>query len=240
MPKLDWIAVQDAFDKKKDIGAVGFVGNDIVTIVSFYDAADANRDGEVSWGEWLVSKNPIISTDGINITEVCQAAKYDMRILQRDASIIDMANKQFMEFATGLVMDGVYAVYFFLVVLSVIWLAVTLSQIARVLDEKGDEVHAQLLSQDAAEERPKIERTRSFTISPPRVTIVSRTTSSSTVPTRASTWPLVSACTVAWAIAWPSCSSRSYGRNCSRASTTSRSSASRKSCSPTSCAATPR
>jgi len=112
MPKLDWIAVQDAFDKKKDIGAVGFVGNDIVTIVSFYDAADANRDGEVSWGEWLVSKNPIISTDGINITEVCQAAKYDMRILQRDASIIDMANKQFMEFATGLVMDGVYAVYF--------------------------------------------------------------------------------------------------------------------------------
>ncbi|MDF1872433.1 hypothetical protein [Vannielia sp.] len=112
MPSIEWIAIQDPLDSTKDIGAVGFVGNDVVTIVSFYEGADADRSGDVSMGEWLVSKLSPLSVDGMAITQVCMAAKYDDRIFMRDMSIIEMANKQFAQFATSLVMDGIYAVYF--------------------------------------------------------------------------------------------------------------------------------
>jgi hypothetical protein len=46
------------------------------------------------------------------VTEVAMAARLDMRVLERDASFAHMAASMFTNFASGLIADGVYAVYF--------------------------------------------------------------------------------------------------------------------------------
>ncbi|HHC74070.1 MAG TPA: hypothetical protein ENK78_03225 [Thiothrix sp.] len=104
---IDWVIVKKF---KKEIGAVGFINNNVAVIVAFYDDRDGNKDGNVSVGEWLATKFSRI--EGKAITEVAMAARYDMDILQRDMSFHSMANKLFIKFAQGLVADAIYTVYF--------------------------------------------------------------------------------------------------------------------------------
>ncbi|KAG1648227.1 Protein ClpV1 [Nymphon striatum] len=108
--KLEWMLVHKFGDAP--IGAVGFLGNDAVSVVAFYDDKDGNSDGKVSIGERLAAMLSPISLEGRNVTEVAMQAKYDLDILQRDASFANMATKLFLNFARGLVLDGIYAVYF--------------------------------------------------------------------------------------------------------------------------------
>jgi hypothetical protein len=106
---IDWVVVRKF---QKEIGAVGFINNNVAVIVAFYDDRDGNKDGNVSVGEWLASKLSPISIEGKAVTEVAMAARHDMDILQRDMSFYSMANKLFINFAQGLVADAVYKVYF--------------------------------------------------------------------------------------------------------------------------------
>lgn len=106
---IDWVIVKRF---KKEIGAVGFINNNVAVIVAFYDDRDGDKDGNVSVGEWLATKLSPISIEGKAITEVAMSARYDMDILQRDMSFYSMANKLFLNFAKGLVADAVYKVYF--------------------------------------------------------------------------------------------------------------------------------
>lgn len=108
--KLDWVLVHKF--GSEPIGAVGFLGNDAVSVVAFFDDKDGNSDGKVSIGERLAAMLSPISLEGRNVTEVAMQAKYDLDILQRDASFANMATKLFLNFARGLVLDGIYAVYF--------------------------------------------------------------------------------------------------------------------------------
>ncbi|MDF3416138.1 hypothetical protein HKX54_16320 [Sulfitobacter sp. M57] len=108
--KMEWVLVQKY--GTEPIGAVGFIGKDAVSVVAFFDDRDGNSDGKISIGERLAAMLSPISIEGRNVVEVAMQARYDLDILQRDASFGNMASKMFLNFARGLVLDGVYAVYF--------------------------------------------------------------------------------------------------------------------------------
>lgn len=107
---LEWVLIHKF--GKDPIGAVGFLGNDAVTVVAFYDDRDGNQDGDVSLGEKVVSAVFPISLEGRSVTEVAMQARIEMDVLKRDASFAQMAAQLYLNFARGLVMDGIYAVYF--------------------------------------------------------------------------------------------------------------------------------
>ncbi len=107
---VSWIEIYD-YDPDP-IGAIGFVGNKAVIVVSYYDDADGDRSGSVGWGEWIVSKLSPISLEGKAVTEVAMAARLNMDVLQKDASFQREASRMFVKFANSMIVDGVYAAYF--------------------------------------------------------------------------------------------------------------------------------
>lgn len=108
--EIDWYVVKGLCDR--EIGALGFIGNKVAVITSFYEDYDGNQDGKVSWGEWIAAKLSPISINNKAVTEVAMAARLDLDVLQRDPTFYDEANRMFLQFAAGLVADGLYAVYF--------------------------------------------------------------------------------------------------------------------------------
>lgn len=108
--EIDWHIVTS--HGGKEIGALGFIGNKVAVITAFYDDRDGNKDGRVSWGEWAAAKLSPISVKGVAVTEVAMAARYDMEVLRRDSSFHREAAQMFVNFAAGLVADGIYAAYF--------------------------------------------------------------------------------------------------------------------------------
>lgn len=106
---FDWVLVTRF---GKTIGAVGFLGNDAVAVTAFYDDADGNKDGKVSIGEWVASKISPIGIRGSAVVEVAMAARTDFDILMRDAGFAQMAMQMWLNFARGLIADGIYTAYF--------------------------------------------------------------------------------------------------------------------------------
>lgn len=109
--KITWVVIADAIDKTKPIGAVGFIGGKAAVVVSFYEDYDANRDGSVGWGEWLAATLAPVDVTGRYSVEVAQIAKTNFEVLRRDGSFKTVAEKMLLNFAVGLVADGVYATY---------------------------------------------------------------------------------------------------------------------------------
>lgn len=107
---MDWIVIKG--HGNIDIGAVGFLGNDAVAVVAFFDDLDGDKSGDVGIGEWIAGKISPISMEGSAVTEVAMAGRFNMDILQRDPSFSQMAADMFSNFARGLVIDGIFAVYF--------------------------------------------------------------------------------------------------------------------------------
>jgi len=110
MAEIEWVEVKGI--KGKSIGAIGFIGNNAVAVATFIEDEDGNEDGEVSWGEWIASKVSPLSLDGYAATKVAMAARVDMDILMRDPSFNQMAMNMYLNFARGLIADGVWTVYF--------------------------------------------------------------------------------------------------------------------------------
>src|SRR5262249_31708980 len=106
--KIEWLAVERS---NKLIGAVGFIGNKAVAISAFYDDADGNMDGVVSWNEWLWSKVSF-NNSGLAVTDVAMQARFSLTIVGRDPSFNQVAVSVLATFAQGLVAQGVYMVYF--------------------------------------------------------------------------------------------------------------------------------
>jgi hypothetical protein len=107
---IDWIVIKD--NSNREIGAIGFIGSRAAIVAAFYDDRDANKDGRVSWGEAIVSFISPISLKNRAVTEVAMAARLEMSVLERDASFHQEAARIYVNFASGLIADGVYAAYF--------------------------------------------------------------------------------------------------------------------------------
>lgn len=107
---IDWVLIKKW--GPEPIGAIGFLGNEAVSIIAFYDDRDGNKDGRVSTGEWIASKLSPISMEGSAVVEVAMQARIEMEVLRRDPGFPNMAANLFLNFARGLVLDGIYAAYF--------------------------------------------------------------------------------------------------------------------------------
>ncbi len=107
---IDWVLIKKW--KPEPIGAIGFIGNDAVMVVAFFDDRDGNQDGKVTWGEKAAYFISPFSLEGMAITEVAMQARVEMDVVMRDPSFQRMASNMFLSFAEGLVKDGIYAVYF--------------------------------------------------------------------------------------------------------------------------------
>ncbi len=105
---IEWIVI-NRFGKQ--IGAIGFIGNTAAVVAAFYDDFDANKDGKVGWGERIAGKL-FLPLQGSSITEVAMQALGDPDIIERDPSFKNVAMNFFLNFAKGLILDGIYKVYF--------------------------------------------------------------------------------------------------------------------------------
>jgi hypothetical protein len=106
---IEWVAVKKW--KPEPIGAVGFIGDKAVAIAAFYEDEDANQDGKVDWVEWAAGK-ALFSLKGKVVAEVAMQARIEESVVMRDPSFQEIAGKIFVNFAAGLVKQGVYKVYF--------------------------------------------------------------------------------------------------------------------------------
>lgn len=107
---VDWVLITKF--RPDPIGAIGFIDNKAVAVIAFYDDRDGNKDGKISSGEWLASKLSPISIEDSAVTEVAMQARVEPDVILRDSSFPQKAANMFLNFARGLVIDGVYAAYF--------------------------------------------------------------------------------------------------------------------------------
>jgi hypothetical protein len=106
---LDWYIVEGLAGRK--IGALGFLGDEVVVITSFYDDRDGNRDGSVSIPERVVYFLSPLKTKGSAVVDVAMAARDDVEVSGRDPEFYQLANTLFLRFARGLVTDGAYTAW---------------------------------------------------------------------------------------------------------------------------------
>lgn len=107
---MDWVLITKFGNNP--IGAIGFVGDDAVAIAAFYDDRDGNQDGKVSLLERFAAKISFARLDGLSVTEVAMQARVDPDVLERDPSFAQVATQIYLNFARGLVLDGIYTAYF--------------------------------------------------------------------------------------------------------------------------------
>ncbi len=107
---MDWVLIKKWSDTP--IGAVGFLNNEAVAVIAFFDDKDGNKDGKVSFGEKVAAFLSPIKLDGSAVTEVAMQARVEMDVIMRDPGFNQMAMNLFMNFARGIILDGIYAVYF--------------------------------------------------------------------------------------------------------------------------------
>ena len=105
---LEWKLVYER-NSRKPIGAVGFNGDEIAVVTAFYEDKDWNNDGKVSLLERFGS---LFSGKGRAMMEVVTAAYSDPDIMVRDPSIRQWWGDAFVKFASGLIVEGIYKVYF--------------------------------------------------------------------------------------------------------------------------------
>jgi phosphate/sulfate permease len=96
----------------KDIGAVGFIGNSAVAVIAFFEDADADKSGAVSVTERVVFMLSPLSMKGRAVTEVARQGLSEPDIVERDPDYRQFAHSLLANFASGLMLSGIYATYF--------------------------------------------------------------------------------------------------------------------------------
>ena len=94
------------------IGSVGIIDDKVAAIVSFYEDADGDLSGNVTFGERAALFLSPIGLGGSTVAMVAMQAAADPDIIEIDPTFVTVANKIFMNFARQAMIDGVYAVYF--------------------------------------------------------------------------------------------------------------------------------
>jgi hypothetical protein len=107
---LDWILITR--NSPTPIGAIGFVDNTAAVVVAFYDDKDANKDGNISAGEWLTFKLSPFSMKGMNVAEVAMQARHNPMVTERDPGFYQTSAQIFVNFAHAMTMDALYKIYF--------------------------------------------------------------------------------------------------------------------------------
>ncbi len=106
---MEWVTVEHTITKN-EIGALGFIGDKIAVVATFYDDRDGNYDGKVGLGERIGSL--LLGLEGRARVEVLSQAKGHPDIYIRDPSLGQLQGAAIVEFASGMIMDGIYIAYF--------------------------------------------------------------------------------------------------------------------------------
>lgn len=105
---MDWMIVKHSY-KHNPIGALGYIDNKIAVVSTFYDDKDLDNDGEISLAERFFS---LFSMRGRALAEVLSQAKADPDIFMRDPSLQQLQGEAIVNFASGMIMEGIYISYF--------------------------------------------------------------------------------------------------------------------------------
>ena len=106
---MEWKIVKHRRTEKK-IGAIGFIENKIAVVATFYSDMDWNHDGRVSLKERF--SGILFGLEGKALVEVLTQAKEDPEMLMRDHSLTRLQGDAIVQFASGMIIDGFYTVYF--------------------------------------------------------------------------------------------------------------------------------
>lgn len=119
--EIDWIVVKD---RRGDvaIGAVAFLGDEAIAVVSYYEENDANKDGTVSMGEKVAGFFSPVSMKGVGVYEVVSRARDQMTLKLADAnaphntearakSLKAMQGGQIQKLGAQMAMDGIFKAY---------------------------------------------------------------------------------------------------------------------------------
>jgi hypothetical protein len=106
--QIEWAVVQKF---QKNIGAFGFIGDKVAIIAAFYDSKDANKDGKVSLSERIVSFISPIKFEKAALVEVVEQGRVDTDALIRDPNFATERAALLVNFANGMIVDGIYASY---------------------------------------------------------------------------------------------------------------------------------
>ena len=112
MAKIDWMPVKDNMDGNRLIGAVGFVGDEAISLISLHDDKDLDKNGVISFKERASSMLPFVGSDGTALLRVATCAYSNPDIMIRDPRIRAMWGRQFVKTARNLIAEGVYLTYF--------------------------------------------------------------------------------------------------------------------------------
>lgn len=105
---MDWVIVRQT-RTRKPIGAIGFLDDKIAVVETFYEDKDWDHDSSVSVIERFGS---VFSLEGKALTEVLGGAVGDPDILMRDQTVRHLHGQAVVNFATGMITEGIYAAYF--------------------------------------------------------------------------------------------------------------------------------
>ena len=87
---IDWVTITHL---GREIGAVGFFGDKVASVVSYFDYKDGNRDGKVTGFERLGAGISPVDIKNRYIVEVIQAASVNSEVVRRDTEFAISANK---------------------------------------------------------------------------------------------------------------------------------------------------
>ena len=104
---MEWVIVKHSISGKP-IGALGFIGNKIAVVSTFYEDKDWDHDGTVSLLERFGS---MFGLKGKAVTEVLTQAMSDPDIYIRDPSLRSMHGQAVVNFASGMITEGIYKSY---------------------------------------------------------------------------------------------------------------------------------
>lgn len=106
---IDWKLVKHA-RTGKFIGAIGFIGEKIATVATFYPDKDWNHDGQVDFKEKFLST---FGLTGKALTEVLTQAHGNPDLYMRDPNgLRQLHGRSVQQFATGMAIEGIYKTYF--------------------------------------------------------------------------------------------------------------------------------
>lgn len=105
---IDWVIVKDSWNRKP-IGALGYLDGKVAVVTAFFDDKDANKDGKVGLAERVFSFGPM---QGRAVAEVVNQAYADPDILMRDPTLTQLRGQLTVQFAAGLIAEGIYKAWF--------------------------------------------------------------------------------------------------------------------------------
>jgi hypothetical protein len=149
---IDWVIVKDR-DFRTPIGALGFIGDEIVVVTAFYADKDWNHDGKVDLKERFLS---IFGMKGKALFEVASRAYDDPDIAIRDPTIRQWQGRLLTTFAAGMIIEGVYKSYMAFGIsqaASAVAAKITQNMIMAVVVKKGMEKAVELAFKESMEVR---------------------------------------------------------------------------------------